>query len=121
MKRDMELVRTLMLGIEHAPGKSSWRELIPKDGNEGEQKLALAHLQLIREAGLIKGVPLNMGGHSILENIELTWDGHEFLDAVRDPDIWRKTKERTKGIASVGIQFLWEIAKVEIKAKLGLP
>ena len=35
--------------------------------------------------------------------------------------IWGKTKERAKTVASVGLSFLWEIAKAEIKTKLGLP
>jgi hypothetical protein len=51
----------------------------------------------------------------------LTWKGHEFLDDIRDPGVWQKTKERTKGVASVGVGFLWEIAKAEVRAKLGLP
>ena len=51
----------------------------------------------------------------------LTWQGHEFLDTVRDPEIWRKTKERAGSVASVGVSFIWEIAKAELKAKLGLP
>lgn len=51
----------------------------------------------------------------------LTWKGHEFLDDIRDPDIWQKTKERAGSLASVGIAFVWEIAKAEIKTKLGLP
>jgi len=33
----------------------------------------------------------------------------------------RKTKERTKGLASVGIGLAWEIAKAEIRKELGLP
>jgi hypothetical protein len=51
----------------------------------------------------------------------LSWQGHDFLNDIRDPEIWRKTKERAKGVASVGVGFLWEIAKAEVRAKLGLP
>jgi len=43
------------------------------------------------------------------------------LDDIRDPDIWQKTKERAKGLISVGLTLIWEIAKAEIKTKLGLP
>jgi hypothetical protein len=39
---------------------------------------------------------------------------------VRDPEIWRKIKARTKGIAGVGLGLLLEIAKAEIKKSLGL-
>jgi hypothetical protein len=51
----------------------------------------------------------------------LTWNGREFLDDVRDVEVWGKTKERAKAVAGVGFSFLWEIAKAEVKSKLGLP
>ena len=51
---------------------------------------------------------------------KLSWKGHEFLNDTRDPDIWSKTKERAKGVANAGMGLLWEIAKAEIKTKLGL-
>jgi hypothetical protein len=51
----------------------------------------------------------------------LTWEGHEFLDDIRDPEIWRKTKDRAKSVAGAGLSLLWEIAKAEIKTKPSLP
>jgi hypothetical protein len=50
----------------------------------------------------------------------LTWKGPEFLDDIREPEIWISTKARSRGIASIGIGFVWEVAKAEVKAKLGL-
>lgn len=52
---------------------------------------------------------------------KITWRGHEYLDATRDPDIWEKTKAKAKIVSSVGVGILLDIAKAEIKAKLGLP
>jgi hypothetical protein len=43
------------------------------------------------------------------------------VDDIRDDTIWGKTKERTRGLARIGIELIWELAKAEIKAKLGLP
>ena len=51
---------------------------------------------------------------------KLTWRGHEYIDATRDPDIWEKTKAKAKIVTSVGVGMFLEIAKAEIKAKLGL-
>jgi hypothetical protein len=69
------------------------------------------------EAGLIDGRQTADPGAIILK---LRWEGHEFLNDITDPDIWSKTKERAKGVANVGFSFLWEIAKAEMKTKLGL-
>jgi len=52
---------------------------------------------------------------------KLTWEGHEFLDDIRDQGIWNKTKERLKDIPSASIPVIVEIAKAEIKKRLGLP
>lgn len=122
MKRDMELVRDLLLYIESDPRLDGTLWISPDNPeemgitNHSIEEVAY-HLTMLVEAGMIKGnttmeVPVIS---------KLTWEGHEFLDDIRDPDIWHKTKERVKGLSSVGIAFIWEIAKAEIKTKLGLP
>lgn len=45
----------------------------------------------------------------------MTWNGHEFLDAVRDPEIWQKTKDGASKVGSASIEFLWEMAKAYAK------
>jgi hypothetical protein len=49
MKRDMDLIRGLLLKIEEAPERVSWKSIVPEDN--GEAQRALAHLKLIEEAG----------------------------------------------------------------------
>jgi DNA-binding PadR family transcriptional regulator len=120
MKRDKELARELLLQIEAATGKPSFKELTP-ESEEAETSRILEHLKLLEEAGFIRGTVINIHGFRLPQNIELTCKGHEFLDDVRDPDVWRKTKEKTKGLADLGLSLLWEIAKSEVMAKLGLP
>jgi hypothetical protein len=120
MKRDMELVRALLLQIEAVPRKTTWKDLTPTD-DEAEAERVLDHLRLMTEAGLIKCSVQPVRGCALPYEIEITWKGYEFLDDIRDPEVWGKTKERAKAVAGIGLNFLWEIAKVEIKAKLGLP
>jgi hypothetical protein len=123
MKRDMDLVRTILLKVEADlkfdgtmhPARAA--ELGIEGHSEGE--IAYNCAQLV-EAGFLTG-NTKMAIQGVVMVGKLTWEGHEFLDAVRDPDIWRKTKERAKTVTTVGFAFLWEIAKAEIKTKLGLP
>lgn len=51
----------------------------------------------------------------------LTWNGHEFLDTIRDSDVWGKAKAVANKAGGASIAFMWEIAKAEVKTKLGLP
>ncbi len=40
----------------------------------------------------------------------LTWQGHEFLDAVRDKDIWTKTLDVAKQGGTNSLSALFDIA-----------
>jgi Hypothetical protein (DUF2513) len=127
MKRDMDLIRTILLKIEVDPSFDSL-EASAKSitsaarlGITGYNDAEVSyHLAQLVDAELLVG-NTKMASRGLVIVSKLSWQGHEFLDAVRDPDVWRKTKERAKGIATVGFGFLLEIAKAEVKTKLGLP
>ncbi|MDE0174324.1 MAG: DUF2513 domain-containing protein [Defluviicoccus sp.] len=95
MKRNMDLVREILLQIEATePGKAI---KLDTPGN-GEEQTGL-HVELMIEHGLIEGkaVPSGDGpAHRILTyRIErMTWEGHDFLDAARKESIWKKAKEK---------------------------
>ncbi|MDF2900348.1 MAG: hypothetical protein K0Q62_407 [Phenylobacterium sp.] len=54
----------------------------------------------------------------------LTFRGHEFLDTIRDPEVWRLTQEGAAKAGGAGVQFLWELGKAYArqvaKERLGL-
>ena len=124
MQRNKELIRTLLLAIEKDP-KFDGTSIIQVDepsefGLEHHSYAELAyHLNLLIEAGYVLGeTTMQMQMPTISK---LTWQGHEFLEDIRDPEIWRTTKDRAKKLAGLGLGLMWEIAKAEIKAKVGLP
>jgi hypothetical protein len=122
MQRDMDLVRDLLLKIETDPklDGTRWVHFTTSDlgmADRSEDEVGY-HLTMLIEAGFIKG---KSGMEAMPVICKLTWQGHEFLDDIRDPGIWDKTKERAKGLTSVGVALIWEIAKAELKQKLGLP
>ena len=124
MKRDMELIRNLLLHVENDPLFDGTHFVSPDIASEfdpsGEHSMdELAyHLELLMEAGFLKGKS-GIGFGAPMVN-KLTWKGHEFLDDIRDQDIWAKTKERLKGLQSVALSVVSEVAKAEIKKRLGL-
>lgn len=123
VQRDMDLVRELLLKMDADPqldGTRWVRYATPAEmGITGHSAEEVGyHLNMLLEAGLIKA----KGSIELMPVInKMTWQGHEFLDDIRDDTVWGKTKERTKGLAGVGIALMWEIAKAELKQKLGLP
>ena len=80
---------------------------------------------LVDQAGFLEGtiIGTEAGGEDWL-HLQLTWNGHEFLDAVRHPEVWRKAKDGASKIGSASVGILLEIAKAYVKQlakeKLGL-
>jgi len=119
MKRNMSLVRELLLKIEESDGELGSEDLRVPDFDKNQQDY---HINLMIEAGLIDGIDASsMSGFAVLD-LRLTWDGHDFLDSIRDDTVWAKTKSR---LADVGGSAAFEIVKAVatqvIVDALGLP
>jgi hypothetical protein len=61
------------------------------------------------KAGLLKRKSAAGFGTPVISR--LTWQGHEFLNDVRDQTIWSKTKERLKGLPDVAPAIVWRNGK----------
>lgn len=102
MKRDMELIRELMLAIESQDGDFNYESIEALGYDEHQIDY---HLELLIEEKLVGGeVHHLMGGSSpIIQVDKLSWSGHEFLDNARNESVWKDTmkqvKERGEGIS----------------------
>jgi hypothetical protein len=76
------------------------------------------HVQILDEAGFIEALNLTtMSGYDWRPR-RLTYEGHEFLDTIRDAEAWRFTKETAKNAGVAGIKTLFEIGKSYARQKL---
>ena len=92
MKRDMDLIRKILLRIEAHPKPFSWD--VPLDIPDYPENEVYYHVKLLEKAGLIEAhikVALNGSVGYCMVN-SLTWEGHEFLEASRDDSRWEKVK-----------------------------
>lgn len=120
MKRDMNLVRQLVLAIEASPSGFAPRDLVV-DGYTREE--IGYHLYIMLEAGLVRGADVTVHGAKSPEAIatSLTWAGHEFADAARNEDLWAKAMKLTKEKAgSVTIDLLMKLLTSLASSALGL-
>lgn len=129
MKRDMDLIRELLLkleGLDNKPGSiyslTAYEDL-PIEGRTPDQ--IDYHMGLLYEAGLLdSGDSINrmMSGGWLFSR--LSWSGHEFLDSIRDPEVWRRTKEGASKVGGWTVGLLKDISaaylKYLAKEKLGL-
>ena len=120
MKRDMDLIRLLLLQQESGED--------PPELEEYPTDLVVYNLALMIDAGFVDGTIIadHEGCPAGASIIRLTWAGHDFLDSTRDPTIWTNAKERVlkPGISwsfSILVEFLKAEAQRQLGSALGLP
>ncbi|GMR22260.1 MAG: DUF2513 domain-containing protein [Acidobacteriota bacterium] len=90
MKRDLDLIRQILLDIETEGEDSSRRPGFANIADDGYDPESIQyHVQLMHDAGLIVADEL-VPGQWWPERI--TWVGHEFLDLARSDTLWQATK-----------------------------
>lgn len=122
MKRDMDFIRDLLLEIEG--GKKRIICLSEEEakvlGSEGDALPAFEaeklehHLWLLDDAGLVVFERTNF--EWLPSNI--SWTGHDFFDSVRDPEIWKQTKEGAEKAGGFTVDILTALARGFIKEKV---
>jgi hypothetical protein len=120
MKRDMNLVRQIVLSIEASPSGFAPRELAVEGYSHEEIGY---HLFIMLEAGLIRGADVTVHGANSPEAIatSLTWAGHEFADAARNEDLWAQAMKLTREKAGgVTIDLLMKLLTSLASSALGL-
>ncbi|MFU7528018.1 DUF2513 domain-containing protein [Qipengyuania sp. ASV99] len=124
MKRDLELIRSILLRIEDS--ENPWHDAeIEIDGHD--QNTINFHLSLLIEAGFIQGMqksdPNSPFGYYV-HYPQLCWDGYEFLETIRDKEIWAKAKNGAGQVGSSALKLVGELAVGFAKQKaigMGLP
>ena len=116
MKRDMDLIRDILLWLEeHNHGS-------PDIPERTEQEIGY-HCYLLEQAGFITAADASALEDDVPQAIPLSisWQGHEFLDASRDKSIWKTVRDRVlTSTGAVSIAILSELLKEEAKKRFGL-
>lgn len=125
MKRDLDLVRAILVTAEDSSRAVSEGELLELD--DDIHKLAF-HVELMVEHGLIVGSVTYDGFRTRPLSIEVhyvTWQGFDYLDAIRSPKVWDKAKKviaKSVGDTSLSVvkQTCQAIAWQMIQQQIGL-
>ena len=102
MKRDMDLVREILLKIEENYVSTA---LINLNIDRYDMETVAYHCKIMYEAGLISNYSSQNADNRlyIFRVGSLTWEGHDYLDKIRDNTVWNKTKTviKEKGLPLV--------------------
>lgn len=119
MKRDMDLIRSLLMAVEK--NEHGFAPDIIEIPNHTQEEIGY-HAFLLGEAGLAVVKPISTFGSespsAIIRN--LTWAGHEFLDSARNNTIWNQAKDKAMKIGAFTLPIISAILTDLIKKQLGL-
>ncbi|HEU4722714.1 MAG TPA: DUF2513 domain-containing protein [Gemmatimonadaceae bacterium] len=119
MKRDLDLVRHVMLQIEALPASPP----VQYRAGEVEDPVLLKHLEMLIAAGLVSGkISQSHGSRGDVISISgLTWDGHEWVEMVRSQAVWNEIKTTLMERAgAVTFELTREVARRILLARVGL-
>jgi len=120
MKRDMDLIRRIILKLESSPTGFAEHPL-SIDGYEHTQIGYYAYLLV--DSGLALGADATAMESSGPEYLltHLTWAGHDFADACRDESVWNKAKNTIKSkVTSVTFEVLKALLTSILKTQVGI-
>lgn len=120
MKRDLDLIRKMLLVIEDSP--SGWAPDLKIEGYSDTQ--VGYHAYLMIDAGLARGNDVSTSGSQAPEGLitNLTWAGHEFAEAARDETLWKKAMGivAEKG-GNITLDVMKQLLISLMRGTLGLP
>lgn len=96
VKRNLDLIRDLLLMAEESDGPVG--DDVLSKSSYSRNELAY-HVELMTQRGLIDGSVEYDGFHRTAVSIEIssvTWEGYDYLDAIRSDDVWHKAKAAVK-------------------------
>lgn len=121
MKRDMDLVRSILFRMEEHDYEDDGS--ISADSFEPEytERQVMHHFGLLWKAGLIDAMDASAARGEYYIPTAITWQGHEFLDAVRSQSIWNQVKTKAKDFGGfVPLEIAKLLAIQYAKDKLGI-
>ena len=116
MKRDWDLIREILTKVEDIDSNTVDVKL--SDFPDDKHLAVSYHVKLLIDTGIIKGQmsPVMQSKDFFVHS--LTWEGHEFLDSIRNDTVWEKTKAI---FADKGISMSIDLVKgVATKAALSI-
>lgn len=118
MKRDMDLIRHLLLAVESNDDLDSEGHILSDDPADFELENVTPsqlryHQVLLLEGGLLRG---SVGMTTVISG--MTMRGHDFLDSIRDPLLWEQTKKAASEAGGFTLELLGDLAKGFIKTQI---
>lgn len=108
MRKDDDYIRKLLFSYE---AEDEWLLFMPGDtlGADADERRERYHVLLMMDEGLMTSV-----GNGTMR---LTSRGHAYIDAIRDDNIWNKTKAGAAKLGGASLALMFDLATAYVRQK----
>ena len=126
MKLNYDCVRSVLLTVEKSKTIDEELNINPltvetifEQLPKYEDNEILYTIEKLQEAGYINAALQYAAGHFIDGAVSsITYSGHEYLDNIREPEVWRKVKAMLKNAGATTLPLISQAAQVLIGSQL---
>lgn len=126
MKLNYDCARSVLLTVEKSKTIDEELNLNPltvetifEQFPKYEDNELLYTIEKLKEAGYINAALQFAAGHFIDGAVSsITYSGHEYLDNIREPDVWRKVKAMLKNAGATTLPLISQAAQMLIGSQL---
>ena len=126
MKLNYDCVRSVLLTVEKSKTIDEELNLNPltvetifEQLPKYEDNEILYTIEKLKEAGYINAALQFAAGHFIDGAVSsITYSGHEYLDNIREPEVWRKVKAMLKNAGTITLPLISQAAQMLIGSQL---
>lgn len=126
MKLNYDCVRSVLLTVEKSKTIDEELNLNPlavetifEQLPKYEDSEILYTIEKLKEAGYINAALHFAAGHFIDGTVSsITYSGHEYLDNIREPEVWRKVKAMLKNAGAITLPLISQAAQLLIGSQL---
>lgn len=126
MKLNYDCVRSVLLTVEKSKTIDEELNLNPlavetifEQLPKYEDSEILYTIEKLKEAGYINAA-LHFAAEHFIDGAvsSITYSGHEYLDNIREPEVWRKVKAMLKNAGATTLPLISQAAKMLIGSQL---
>jgi Hypothetical protein (DUF2513) len=113
MKRDWDVIRTVLMEIEALDGDARADFSYSMDNDSSNIKEE--HAFLLWKSGFIDADEINTASDQSIYSPRLTWSGHDLLNTLRSTPVWERVKKNAK---EKGLELTFDTVKLLAKEAL---
>jgi uncharacterized protein DUF2513 len=119
LKRGMNLAREILFALEREQTSLNRVEKIIVAGVPDAE--VTYYVALLQHAGFLNAhITYFRSGGPSYSVLGMTRAAHEFLDSIRNPEVWRKTKDAATKAGGASVEIMWTIARVIVEERTSI-